>query len=394
MVPHLGFDSTIAFFTEGYLFGHRRFEQLGTDAFTTRLLGRPITILRGVPAARFFYEGDRFTRTGALPISVVHSLQDEGSVQTLDDGAHRARKELFTKILDADGNAALVQEFMNAWNAHLPRWQGQQQEFLPALNRVLADAVLAWVDLPQPPVISAEIARQSAAMIAGAGTIGPRNWWGRLRRRSTEEWALEAVRESRARRAGRLQPLLAAVSDDEVAAIELLNLVRPVVAVGRFIAFAALALHDSPPWGAELRRRPERAREFAQEVRRLAPFFPVIAGRARAAETWNDVQIAPGGWVMVDLFATNHHPRQWREPWVFNPNRYSREPEEAIVAQGAGPIATTHRCPGEPVTVNLLAVASTLLASAEWELPPQDLHTRFTHFPADPGQGVQIRFRP
>src|SRR5215207_8022819 len=58
-------DSTLAFRAEGYRFGHERFERYGTDAFRTRLVGRRVSFLRGADAARFYYESDRFTRTGA-----------------------------------------------------------------------------------------------------------------------------------------------------------------------------------------------------------------------------------------------------------------------------------------------------------------------------------------
>src|SRR5699024_11035584 len=115
MVTWLPLASTLPSRPEGYLFGHNRFERFGTDALRIRLLGRPITILRGVEAARFFYEGDRFTRPGALPISVVHSLQDEGSVQTLDAEDHRRRKERFTSVLDQRGNEERVEAVDSQW---------------------------------------------------------------------------------------------------------------------------------------------------------------------------------------------------------------------------------------------------------------------------------------
>src|SRR4051794_6325683 len=103
MAPIAG-DSTLAFLGSGYRFGHDRFEREGGDLFRTHLLGRPVTFVRGLDAARFFYEGDRFTREGALPKSVLHSLQDEGSVQTLDGVEHRHRKELFAELLSPAGN--------------------------------------------------------------------------------------------------------------------------------------------------------------------------------------------------------------------------------------------------------------------------------------------------
>ena len=56
----------------------------------------------------------------------------------------------------------------------------------------------------------------------------------------------------------------------ERAAVELLNLVRPIVAIGRFVAFQAVALHQHPGWRTRLRSsEPQAAEWFAQEVRRF-----------------------------------------------------------------------------------------------------------------------------
>src|SRR4051812_22715375 len=100
MIGQLGaLDSAPGFLRDGYLFGTRRFERVQDDAFRTRLLGIPVVVMRGPDAARFFYEGGRFSRTAALPPSVTHLLQDAGSVQTLEGGAHRHRKRLFVDAL-------------------------------------------------------------------------------------------------------------------------------------------------------------------------------------------------------------------------------------------------------------------------------------------------------
>lgn len=390
-MPKVHVDSTADFLREGYLFGTNRFEELGTDLFRTHLLGRPITVLRGIEAARFFYEDDRFTRTGALPTSVVHSLQDEGSVQTLDGRAHRGRKRRFTRVLDEAGDADLVEAFDWHWREVLRRWRGNTLEFLPEIDAVLLAAVLSWLNVHETPERRAALTTQVAAMIDGAGSFGPRNWWGRYLRRSAERWAKEIARHSWAHPRERVTALVEGL-DDDVAAVELLNVVRPVVAVGRFIAFAALALNDAPSWREQIPLRPGAAHAFTQEVRRLAPFFPAIAGRARADAEFDGTEFLAGDWVMLDLFATNHHPRHWHRPWVFDPNRYEREPEQGIVSQGAGKIATTHRCPGEPVTVALMERAVRLLSDVPWHLPEQPQRTDLSRFPANPGGKLLVAF--
>ncbi|MEF3837753.1 hypothetical protein P0Q08_08460, partial [Campylobacter jejuni] len=74
-----------------------------------------------------------------------------------------------------------------------------------------------------------------------------------------------------------------------LAGVELQNSIRPLIAVARFVAFAARFLHENPEWRhrihAETSERGELAGgplavAFAQEVRRVAPFVPMLPGRA------------------------------------------------------------------------------------------------------------------
>src|SRR3546814_15123713 len=68
-----------------------------------------------------------------------------------------------------------------------------------------------------------------------------------------------------------------------VAAVEILNVIRPIVAVGVYITFVAHALHQFP----ECRRKVEAGDDtsytemFVQEVRRFYPFFPAVAALVR-----------------------------------------------------------------------------------------------------------------
>lgn len=78
-------------------------------------MGRRVTFARGSGWVRFFYEGDRFTRDRAMPRSVKHSLQDEGSVQTLAGDEHRIRKALFIDVLDASARIDLDRHVAEAW---------------------------------------------------------------------------------------------------------------------------------------------------------------------------------------------------------------------------------------------------------------------------------------
>lgn len=102
-------DSSLALLREGYRFLPNRFARLGTDIFQTRLMLSGATCVRGPDFAEMFHDGGRFTRRGgAMPITVLKLLQDEGRVQVLDGAAHRRRKAMFLSLMtpgDAGGSA-------------------------------------------------------------------------------------------------------------------------------------------------------------------------------------------------------------------------------------------------------------------------------------------------
>lgn len=112
-----GFDHTLAFLREGYQFISRRCEGLASDRFSARLMLKPVICMRGEAAAEMFYDGDRFTRRrGAMPPTVLRLLQDKGSVQQLDDEAHRDRKSMFVNLLMSDeAEHQFVEIFRAQW---------------------------------------------------------------------------------------------------------------------------------------------------------------------------------------------------------------------------------------------------------------------------------------
>lgn len=399
-------DSTAGFLRDGYLFGARRFARLGTDAFRTRLAGRPVLVARGLGPARFFAEGARFTRVGALPPSVLHLLQDVGSVQTLDGEAHRRRKSLFLDVAaDPASRALLVGAFREAWLEEVGALRAGPVAMQAFAARALGAAALRWagieVDRPERDARTREL----ESMVRHAGSFGPSNWAARTLRRRTERWAAGLVERQRAEGvapAGSPLAALAAFEEDgaplppDVAAVELLNLLRPTVAVGRFVVFAALALHRQRAWGLRFRDGDDGyLGAFANEVRRYFPFFPVVGGRARTELAWRDERLKEGAWMLLDLYGTDHDPALWPDPDRFDPRRFEGvPPRDALIAQGAGDLAEDHRCPGEPVTVDLLTEALRLLTRGpRWSVVPgQDLRISRRRFPTGPADGLQVTF--
>ncbi|WP_166982304.1 cytochrome P450 [Paramicrobacterium fandaimingii] len=399
-IPRIAGDQSMAFLAEGYRFGQRRFDEYGADAFRTHLMGRPVLFLRGTEAARFFYEGQRFTRSGAMPRSVQHSLQDEGSVQALVGEAHHERKALFLNLLDEREQGQLRRCFRDEWDAAIGRWGSRRVRLYDEAADVLTRAACAWAGIS---IDAADARRRSiefVAMINGAGSFGPKNWRGRALRLRTEKWARTVVQQAResdddsvVTRLVRYRDADGGGLDDETAAVELLNLVRPTVAVAHFITFAALALERHPRWAEHVRESDDQLRSFVQEVRRTAPFFPLVGGTADRQLTWMGEEVAEGAWVMLDLFATNRDARVWDDPLMFRPERHDAgpSPKDALIAQGAGDYADGHRCPGEPATIELLEEAVLLLTrSMRYDVPEQNLRVDLGTLPARPASGFLI----
>lgn len=404
------FDSTIAFLGEGYPFISSRCETLGVDLFTSRLGLRPVTFVRGAEAAKMFYAGDRFTRVRALPPSVQHLLQDAGSVHALDGDAHRHRKAAFLSLMSPQEMGRLGELFEDQWHAAAQRWRGPNKVVLHEQAReILTRTACAWAGVPLPEHQVARRVREFGLMIDNAARFGPPNWYARARRALTNRWATSIIEDVRSGAltapAGTAVHLFAhhrdpdgQLLDAQVAAVELLNILRPTVAVARFVVFAAVALHKYPTWRETFAAGNETDLEpFVQEVRRYYPFFPAVPGRAREAFEWRGHRFEVGDWVMLDLYGTCHDARLWEYPHSFAPERFRgwswEEHPWSLIAQGAGRHGQDHRCPGEWSTVELLKRATRLLATTDFQVPVQDLSIALDHFPALPTSGFVLTYR-
>ncbi len=276
-------------------------------------------------------------------------------------------------------------------------------------QKLLCRSVCQWSGLPLNEEEARERTREFAAMIDGAGTAGPRNWKGLILRSRTERWARDKIKHVREGRIeatpGSTLHAMAHHRDESgqllstrTAAVELLNVLRPTVAVARFITFAALALHEHPEARAYVEALEEDALEhFAQEVRRYYPFFPVIAGKALRPFEWRGLRFKEGQWVILDLYGTNHDPVLWTSPGSFQPEHFREWKGNAysLIPQGAGDAHTTHRCPGERIALELMKESVRLLMSeTSYDVPEQDLKIPLNRFPTLPASGFLMQLRP
>lgn len=241
--------------------------------------------------------------------------------------------------------------------------------------------------------------RQLTALFDYAGPAGPKHLRSRLARHRSERWLariVEDIRDGRLSvdedtalyRIARHRDLDGVLLTPQVAAVELLNVLRPTVAVSVYIVFVAHALHRHPAARLTLEGAdPAYAEAFVHEVRRFYPFFPAVPARVRESFRWNGHEFDANTRVILDLHGINHDERAWQAPQEFRPQRFLQWDGNAytFVPQGGGDHLANHRCAGEWVTVELMRQAlEFLVRDIRYSVPSQDLTIDEVRLPAMP----------
>jgi fatty-acid peroxygenase len=248
-------------------------------------------------------------------------------------------------------------------------------------------------------------------MVEAFGGVGPRLWQGKLARAQAERWIEGVIEDAR-----RVQILpgpdsalatMAQLKDDRgrllparIAAVELLNVLRPTVAISWYITFAALALHEHPEAQQKLVAEPvnmtagEYADLFMHEVRRFYPFTPYLGAKVRSRFSWRGHDFTPGTMVFLDVYGSLHDPQVWRDPEAFRPERFLTWDGSAynFAPQGGGDVRTGHRCPGEWITMHNVTLALHFLTRCMTYRvrPGQDLSFDLGRMPTRPRSGFEI----
>ncbi|MFF8268445.1 cytochrome P450 [Streptomyces sp. NPDC016562] len=403
-------DSTLGLLAHGYAWLPNRMRGAADGVVRTRLMGRPTVALRGPDAVAFFYDEKHVVRTCALPDAVLDTLFGQGAVHTLDGEVHRVRKAMFLALLkDGDGVASLGGHVRRRWREAVAARHEDRVVVFDLAATVLGLAVRDWAGVPLSDAATAELARDCTSMVDGFASPGPRHLRARRARRRQEDALAALITEVRQTSPkGGARTALEAVTwhrdlegtllDPRTAAVELLNVIRPTVAIAWFAAFAAHALHRWPQHRELLRddSAGAYAEAFAQEVRRFYPFAPFVAGLAAQDLTWQGEDIRKDGMVLLDLYGQNHDPALWEDPYRFDPRRFTstdgpHNPLDDLIPQGGGDPADGHRCPGEDITVTALAVIATELARLDYEVPDQDLRIPLSRMPTLPRSGFELR---
>ncbi|HEX6593270.1 MAG TPA: cytochrome P450 [Bacillota bacterium] len=404
-----GWDHTISMLLEGYRFIPNRCRKYNSSIFQTRFMGKKAICMSGHEAAAIFYDPIRFQRAKAAPNRILQSLFGKGGVQGLDGVQHDHRKKMFMSLMTPEQLKKIRNLTEKQWFMTAKQWIHQDQlTFFHEVEQVMCKIACVWAGVP---LWANEVTRRAndlGAMIDAFGAVGPRHWQGRIARNRSERWMRTLIRNVRLGKQfvetdtplhtiashrdvnGQLLPV-------QIAAVELLNILRPIVAIGRYITFGMLALHENPETYEKMRAdegQHQYSQMFVQEVRRFYPFGPYVGAKVRQDFTWNNCTFNRGTLVLLDIYGTNRDPKVWDRPYSFEPERFKNwngHPYN-FIPQGGGDYYTDHRCAGEWVTIDMMQKSLEFLTQRiEYDIPQQDLSYSLRRMPTIPNSRFIIQ---
>lgn len=392
-----GLDHSFAFLKEGYEFILHRRRSFQSNVFETTLLGKKAICLGGKEGAELFYDTDKFVRAGAAPSRLVKTLFGEGGVQTLDGEMHRNRKAMFMSIMTKTQLERLDKILESEWEKASKEWERTDRITLyEESQKILLKAACDWAGVPLDD--EEKRTEQMRSLFESPAAVGPAHWKGRTSRSNAEEWIAGLVEQVRngnlhATKEGALNVFSEHRDIDgkllpaKIAAVEVLNILRPIVAISIYMAFAALALHQFPQERERLKKGDGSIRRFVQEVRRFYPFFPATMAKVKQNFEWKGYLFKQGTMTLLDLYGNNHDPHVWEQPDLFRPDRFLdwKESPFDFIPQGGGDFDMGHRCAGEWVTIQVMEVSVDFLVNRlQYNVPKQDYSYSYSSMPSMP----------
>lgn len=398
-----GIDNTVRLLKEGYLFIPNRMKTLQTNIFQTRLIGKKVICITGKDAAQLFYDSNKFIRHNAMPKRIQKTLFGVNAIQGMDGDAHLHRKQLFLSILTTERVSLLKEILRGKYQDAIPRWSSLDQiNLFDETSSLLCESACEWCDIPITHEEAKIRSRQFMNMVFSISQIGPDYWKGKASRKSTEKWIETIIKEVRSydRKTNENTPLyqIAFYKDmngnplsDRKAAIELINVIRPIVAICIYIVYAALALHENPQMKELLKDPASNYYDmFVQEVRRFYPIGPFLAAKVKQDFSWDGYLFQKDTLVLLDVYGINSDASLWKYPNVFSPDNFLHWDHDhyKLIPQGGGDPKTGHRCPGERITLELMKESIDFLVNdIEYTVPNQNLNFPLNRIPTLPESG-------
>ncbi|MGK7397892.1 MAG: cytochrome P450 [Candidatus Cyclobacteriaceae bacterium M3_2C_046] len=392
-------DSTLSLLKNGYNFIPKMRRRLDTEVFQTRLMGKKAIFISGPEASEIFYS-NRFMRKKATPKRVKKSLFGQGGVHGLDGKAHEHRKAMFMSLMGPESLKLLMALLADYWEKYIKKWESMDQVVLfDEVEEILCQASCDWCGVPLKPEEVGQRSREFGQMVDSFGGLGPRHLKGKMARNSSENWIrglinlvrekkLEVDKDSAIYQFAWHRDLDHELLDPQIATVELMNIIRPVVAIAYYIVFEALALHDYPEIRQQVKENKDQYQElFVKEVRRFYPFTPFIGAIVKEDFEWKDYLFKKGRLVILDIHGIDHHEGIWKDPGEFRPERFRTWQENPYnyIPQGGGDHYKGHRCAGEWLTIDVMKQAAQFLTQRmDYQVPVQDLSVNMSRMPTTP----------
>lgn len=401
-----GFDQSIGLLREGYMYIPNRRHSFQSDLFETRLLGQKAICMGGKEAAEIFYDNTKFKRSGAAPKRVQKTLFGENGVQTLDGEEHKHRKQMFMSLMSSER----LEHLNNITYKHLDTmatdWEKKGQIILyEEAKKLMTRVACEWAGVPLWAKEVDKRADDLSTIIESSVSMGVNYRKGKQARNRSENWMKDLIvqvrNEERMPEEGTAlytiawhRDLQGDLLEPDVAAVELLNILRPIVAIAIYISFTTLAVQQFPEQARKLKENgSDYYQMFVQEVRRYYPFFPFAGARVKENFTWEGFTFKKGTLTLLDLYGTNHDHRLWDNPDRFEPERFKTWEGSPFdfIPQGGGDHYLGHRCAGEWITVRVMKVVLDYFVNRlDYQLPTQDLSFSMVSMPSIPKSGIKL----
>lgn len=408
-----GMDNTFKVLKEAYTYVPCRLEKFNTKAFQTKAMGmKPIVVISGKEAAELFYNNDVMQREKTLPKRVVNTLFGKGAIHTTKGKVHVDRKALFMSLMTEENLKYLRELARNHWFVHTEHMQTQDEvNIYKESIYVLTKIGFRWAGIRQTAEEAERNAKDMDVMIdsfKGLGqTLGSGYRKAKKARARVEQFLedqIVAVRNGEIK----AEPGTALYEfahwedykgnqmDARLCAVDLMNVVRPLAAVNRFVSYAVKAMieYDQERLKLQVTDDPNYAYKFAQEVRRIFPFVPFLPGKFKKTVEFDGYRIKKGTFTLLDVFGTTHDPDLFENPYQFNPDRFDNwdgSPFD-LIPQGGGDFYTNHRCAGEWMTIIVMEETIKYFANKiDFDAPAQDLSVKLDQFPGKVTSGTIIK---
>lgn len=379
--PH---DDMFAFLKHGYPYTQMKRAAEGAEGtdkpIRLKVLGKPAVLLRGKEGVRTFYDNTLIKRNGSMPTPIQGSLFGNGSVHSLDDEEHMNRKRTFVRVCYDDAQVARIEPMVEEEiREAMHRAAKHPEDFYDAMVIAYGRASLRWAGIEGTDAEHDVVARRLGEIVEGFAHVDLDHIKSWINRRLTDKWGAKVIQEQRDGKRNAMpgtslhewanhRDTSGQLLSAKVAGLEMQNTYRPHIAAARFAAFAAKAVAEHPEWRIKIQAESSSrgslsggpmAKAFAQEIRRVAPFVPLLPSFARKDFIVDGVQVKAGERVMIDILNTNTSPLDWEDAGEFKPERFldveDYEALESFIPQGGSKVETGHRCPGEKIVINSLA---------------------------------------